>query len=66
MAHSKAAHGKMDGMAQFNKEHHTMKPGETMVADGKYTQGEMENPEHLKRSVDDLAKYAKKNKMGYP
>jgi hypothetical protein len=41
-------------------------PGTTMFADGKYTKGEMENPEHLKRSVDDLAKYTKKNKMNYP
>ena len=66
MAHSKAAHGKMNAMAQFNENHHTKNPGTTMMADGKYTQGEMQNPEHLKRSVDDLAKYTKKNKMSYP
>jgi hypothetical protein len=65
MAHSKDAHGKMNAMAQFNEGHHTKKPGDTMTADGKYTEGEMSNPEHLKSSVNALASYAKKHKMKY-
>lgn len=66
MAHSKVAHGKMNAMAQFNEGHHEKKPGETNCADGKYTEGEMRNPEHLKESVNKLAAYTKKNKMQYP
>lgn len=54
------------GMPTFNKDHWTKSPGTTNVADGKYTSGEMNNPEHLKSSVDALASYAKKNKMSYP
>lgn len=45
--------------------HWEQKPGETMTSDLKYTSGEMSNPEHLKKSVDDLAGYVKKNKMQY-
>jgi len=37
--------------------------GKTMVADLKYGSGN--NPEDLKRSVDGLASYVKKNKMKY-
>lgn len=44
--------------------HWEKKPGDTNVADGKYAT-EMGNPEDLKRSVDALAAYAKKNKMKY-
>jgi hypothetical protein len=66
MAHSKEAHGKKNAMGQFNEGHWQKDEGETMVADGKYTSGEMENPKHLKKSVDDLAGYMKKNKMQYP
>ncbi len=66
MAHSKAAHGQKNAMAQFNEGHHEKNMGESMVADGKYTSGEMSNPEHLKESVNKLASYAKKNKMQYP
>ena len=53
------------GMPYFHKEHWTKDAGETAVADGKYTSGEMSNPEHLKHSVDALAAYAKKHKMKY-
>jgi hypothetical protein len=65
MAHSHKAHGKHNAMAQFNEGHHEKKPGEPMLANGKYTEGEMMNPEHLKESVNKLAMYAKKNKMKY-
>ena len=58
-------HHKHKAMSQFNEGHWERKPGNTSVADGKYTEGEMSNPEHLKKSVDSLASYAKKNKMKY-
>lgn len=66
MAHSKEAHAKMNAMGQFNDGHWSKDQGEVEVADGKYTQGEMENPKHLKESVNKLASYVKKNKMQYP
>jgi len=66
MAHSKEAHGQKKAMAQFNEGHWEKDQGETMTADLKYTSGEMENPEHLKKSVNDLVKYVKNNKMMYP
>jgi len=66
MAHSKEAHAKKNAMGQFNDGHWTKAQGEPMLADGKYTSGEMDNPEHLKKSVDMLASYTKKNKMQYP
>ena len=62
MAHSKEAHGKMAAMPQFNQGHWVKNAGDTQVADGKYTSGEMSNPEHLKKSVDMLAAYAKKHR----
>lgn len=52
-------------MSQFNEGHWEKKPGETSVADGKYANSEMGNPEELKKSVDALANYTKKNKMKY-
>lgn len=52
------------GMGYFNKEHWEKKESPTSVANGKYA-SEMGNPEDLKRSVDALASYAKKNKMKY-
>ena len=66
MAHSKAAHATKNAMGQFNEGHWKEEQGETTCADGKYTSGEMSNPEHLKKSVDMLASYTKKNKMQYP
>ncbi len=66
MAHSKEAHGKHNAMGEFNKGHHTKNMEMLATADGKYTSGEMDNPEHLKKSVDGLAGYAKKHKMQYP
>lgn len=65
MAHSKEAHGKMGAMSQFNEGHWSKDQGAVEVADGKYTEGEMANPEHLKKSVNALASYAKKHKMKY-
>jgi len=65
MAHSKEAHGKHHAMGQFNEGHWEKKPGEPMMADLKYTSGEMENPEHLKKSVSAMNAYAKKHKMKY-
>ena len=65
MAHSKEAHAKMNGMGIFNKDHWEHKHEEPMLAEGKYTEGEMRNPEHLKKSENALASYAKKHKMKY-
>lgn len=66
MAHSQKAHGSKNAMAQFHEGHHEKKMSELATADGKYTSGEMENPEHLAKSVQGLAGYAKKHKMQYP
>lgn len=66
MAHSKEAHAKKNAMGQFNEGHWQKSQGSTNVADGKYTSEEMDNPEHMKKSVDMLASYTKKNKMQYP
>ncbi len=66
MAHSKEAHSKMPAMSKFNEGHWEKKPGEPMESDLKYTSGEMENPEHLKKSVNMLSGYVKKHKMSYP
>jgi hypothetical protein len=55
---------KKRGMEAMGPAHWEKKPGETKVADGKYA-GEFSNPEDLKRSVDALADYAKKNRMKY-
>jgi len=65
MAHSKEAHAKKAAMPQFNEGHWEKKPGQLDCCDLKYTSGEMDNPEHLKRSNDELASYVKKNKMKY-
>lgn len=62
MAHSKEAHGKVAAMPQFNEGHWEKKESDIQVADGKYTKGEMSNPEHLKNSVNKLAAYAKKHR----
>jgi hypothetical protein len=71
MAHSKEAHGQMaqkhskGGMvSHFGESHWEKKGEETQVADLKYA-GEMSNPSDLKRSVDALAGYVKKNAMKY-
>lgn len=65
MAHSKEAHAKHDAMAQFNADHKENKFKNLETCGLKYTQGEMDNPEHLERSNNALARYAKKNKMKY-
>ena len=58
-------HHKGPGMAYFERDHWQKKPGEPMESDLKYTSGEMENPEHLKESVNKLSSYVKKHKMKY-
>lgn len=58
-------HHKGAGMPYFEKEHWQKNVEDIQVADGKYTEGEMSNPEHLKKSADALASYAKKHKMKY-
>jgi hypothetical protein len=65
MAHSKEAHGKHNAMAQFNEGHWKKNEGDLGTSNLKYTQGEMANPEHLKKSNDALASYVKKNKMSH-
>ena len=57
---------KAGAMSGFNKGHWTKNLDETATANLKYTEGEMSNPEHLKKSVDGLANYVKKHKMQYP
>lgn len=64
MAHSKEAHAKMNAMSNFNKGHWEKNAGETSVCDLKYA-SEMGNPEDLKKSVDALSNYVKKNQMKY-
>lgn len=56
-------HHKGAGMSYFEKDHWQKDAGEVETANGKYTEGEMSNPEHLKKSVDGLANYAKKHKQ---
>lgn len=53
------------GMPYFEKEHWQKDVADIEVCDKKYTEGEMSNPEHLKKSVDGLANYVKKNSMKY-
>lgn len=65
MAHSKEAHGKHAAMSQFNKGHWEKNMGDVMVADGKYSTGEMNQAEEYKKDVDAFASYAKKHKMKY-
>ncbi len=55
----------MNAMGQFNEGHWSEKPGDTNVSDLKYTSGEMDNPKHLKESVNKLSSYVKKHKMDY-
>ena len=52
-------------MKQFNEGHWEKKPGDLGCSDLRYTDGEMSNPEHLMKSNEALASYAKKNKMKY-
>ena len=66
MAYSKESNAQRNAMGEFNQGHWEKKPGDTMVSDLKYTSGEMDNPEHLKKSVDGLSSYVRKNKMQYP
>lgn len=56
-------HHQGGGMSTFNREHWEKDPGDIEVCNLKYTSGEMSNPEHLKKSVDALSSYVKKNKM---
>jgi len=65
MAHSREAHAQKNAMAQFKEGHSEKKYSQLGCADGKYTEGEMSNPEHLEKSNNALASYAKKNKMKY-
>ncbi len=62
MAHSKEAHAKKSAMPQFNEGHWEKKQGMLSTSDGRYTSGEMDNPEHLSKSVAGLASYAKKHR----
>lgn len=52
-------------MKEFNDGHWEKKPGDVECCDLKYTDGEMSNPEHLKKDANALASYVKKHKMKY-
>lgn len=65
MAYSKESNAQKNAMAQFKEGHSEKKYSQLGVADGKYCEGEMNNPEHLEKSNNALASYAKKNKMKY-
>jgi hypothetical protein len=56
---------KMNGMAIFNGGHFEKKHDELATSDLKYTQGEMDNPKHLKESVDKLAGYVKSHRAAH-
>jgi len=58
-------HKKMNAMSEFNSDHYERKYDNLEVANAKYTQGEMDNPEHLEKSNNALANYVKKNKIKY-
>jgi hypothetical protein len=62
MAHSKEAHAQMDGRGKFKMGHWEKPVEDTMVGDGKYSSGEMNQMEDYKKSVDGLAGYAKRHK----
>lgn len=63
--HGHHPHDKHAAMSEFHEGHWEKKPGEPMMADTKYTSGEMSNPEHLKHSVDSMNAYAKKHKAAH-
>lgn len=58
-------HHKGAGLPGFHKEHWQKDVADVEMSNGRYTEGEMSNPEHLKKSVDALSKYTKKHKMKY-
>lgn len=59
-----ASKGKEGLKFPLGSSHWEKKAEDTMVADTRYGT-EFGNPEELKRSVDGLANYVKKNKMKY-
>ncbi len=65
MPKDKSSGGGQAGLKMpMGNSHWEKKPEDTMVADGKYAT-EFGNPGDLKRSVDSLASFVKKNKMKY-
>lgn len=54
------------GMSAFKAEHSERSHPMAEVSDPKYSHSQFSNPEQLKKSGDDLAKYVKKNRMQYP
>ena len=57
-------HGKMGLMAPVGSQHWEKDAGETECCNLKYAgKDSMDNPERLKKSVDKLAAYTKKNSM---
>ena len=60
--HGSHPHDKHAAMPQFNEGHWEKKYDDTMVADGKYSSGEMNQCEEYKKDVDGLANYCKKHK----
>ncbi len=65
MAYSKESNAQKQAMNQFNEGHWEKKLDCLEACDLKYTNGEMNNPENLKKSNDALASYVRKNKMDY-
>ncbi len=57
--------GKEGMMAPVGSQHWEKDAGSVDLKDFKYTEGEMDNPMHLKRQVDNQQKYIKKNEMKY-
>lgn len=55
-------HHKMAAMSEFNKGHWQKNEADIQYAQTKYTEGEMSNPEHLKKMVDKQNQYARSHK----
>ena len=53
---------KSSGMPYFNKDHWEKKPGEVELSNGKYSEGNFSEGEHLKTSVNKLSSYVRKHK----
>lgn len=55
-------HDKMAALPQFNEGHWQKDLNDLATSETKYTSGEFDNPENLKRAADGLAHYARTHK----